>query len=115
MNNTEAKRIANEKNVNYGELKQILARARVEIKDWKVRSRGNPTFSRGFAFNIFAKGLKGKPDTKEPMIPFTRNILREFGEYSKYAKSKLLSKKTDVDTLPINHQEPMEFDYDPQE
>ena len=110
MDKNTAIKLSREKKITYGEIKEILRKARRGVKDWRQRSNGNPSFTKGATFNIFARGIKKHADNEEPKLSvFTRNILWEFGEYSQYADYETERKKPY--TGKSHHQEPVELDF----
>jgi len=77
MQRCEARRLA--ETCKEEELIGMLARARVEIVDWRKPSRINPSLSRGAVFNIFiACDLK---TNGAAFLMAKTNMIAEFGEY----------------------------------
>jgi hypothetical protein len=108
MNKIQAKKLANEHTFSLYELRQILIDARADFKDWQKPSHTNPHLSYGTAFNLFAKTIKAKLNSKSPglMRPLTVNILCLFGKYSKIQ----LEKKPKIDVY-THHEDPIEIDF----
>jgi len=110
MNKILATKLAKEETITYGDLKEILRQARKYITDWNRTGCSNPTFSKGACFNIFAKSVREQKDDRIDRLGLlSRNILREFGEFSKFGDRKLPRKQKY--TGKVHHEEPIEIDF----
>ncbi len=76
MDKTHAKQLSLRLD-NY-HLKQMLDKAKEEIKDWTVASKINKGLSKGTAWNILASEF----DTDKHLNNIVKyNLIREYGEY----------------------------------
>lgn len=108
MNKNSAKRIARENEISYGEIKEILTKARASDINWEAVSSVNKGITKGVAFNIFWKGITDEDHVVPYSTLYAQNVLREFGEFSQYADYNNPKKQRNA-TTKVVHQEPMEI------
>lgn len=100
MDKSHAKYLS-EKLDNY-HLKQMLDKAKSEIKDWTVASKVNKGLSKGTAWNILAKDFNESVDFHN-IVKY--NLIREYGEFlPEHLQPKKKPPKPDI--IPV-HQDPI--------
>jgi hypothetical protein len=76
MKNSDARELA--KTITNDQLKRMLDRAKIGIKDWTVASKSNIGFSRGCHWNIMCRGYASKNEFST-ILKF--RMIQEYNEF----------------------------------